>query len=153
MCYDACSTCVDVYVLCSTCRPGPPLKSFKQWLEAPKIGKALHLYKPTFGQWSLKYTINFFFFQPTSSSCTAGFNYTRFFFSLFIPHVTLNSLTPSQRLFLFFLQFLYFSLSSGPMNFWLLLSLSLSRYCSLWLSLYVFLSLPLFIRIPLSFSL
>ena len=56
--------------------------------EGPKILKT-HLYKPTFGQWSLKYTIKKKFpahhqQQPTSNnSCPpTGFNYPRFFFSL-----------------------------------------------------------------------
>ena len=81
-----------------------------------------------------------------------------FFFSLYT-HVTRVSLNVSFSIFFTFSTFLS-PLTSGPLNFCshclslrIALVVSLSSYCSLWLSLYVFLSLPLFIRTPITFSL
>jgi hypothetical protein len=71
----------------TTIRAGPSIKPFKQWLEAPKIGKAPKFYKPTYISpfWSLKYSINFFFFSwllhkfqkiffSLSTGCCTGLN-------------------------------------------------------------------------------
>jgi hypothetical protein len=68
-------------------RAGLCIKSFKQWLEASKIGKAPKFYKPTYISpfWLLKYLIKKIF----PASCCTGFR--RFFFpSLYtcqLPHI------------------------------------------------------------------